>query len=56
MKNFSDNTKLANQIGMTIGGLFLTAALALAQTAPPAAPTPPAPAAPQAAPAAPATP
>ena len=48
MKNFSDNTKLANQIGMTIGGLFLTAALALAQTAPPAAP--------QAAPAAPATP
>jgi len=46
-------------IGMTIGGMFLTAALTLAQTAPPAppaAPTPPAAPAPQAAPAAPPTP
>ncbi|MGA3016179.1 MAG: HEAT repeat domain-containing protein [Bryobacteraceae bacterium] len=45
-------------IGMTIGGMFLTAALALAQVAP-VAPTPPTPApapAPQAAPAQPATP
>jgi len=54
MKNFRDLTK----IGTTIGALFLTAALALAQTAPvaPTPPTLPAAPAPQAAPASPATP
>jgi HEAT repeat protein len=54
MKNFRDITK----IGTTIGGLFLTAALALAQTAPlaPAAAAPQAAPAPQAPAAPPATP
>lgn len=52
MKNFCNMTT----IGTTMGGLFLTAALALAQVAP-VAPTPPTPApAPQAAPAPPAPP